>query len=81
MIALFKLAGMPKVTKPLPERMAACAHKTAEPENRPEPAKIKICPKSPLWALGFLGNNRVGNRISFYMRNGDIHVYFFALAV
>jgi len=48
MTALFKLLGMPNVTKPAPVRMAAWLHNTAAPENLAEPAKIKIWPKLPL---------------------------------
>ena len=66
----FMLFGIPKVTNPAPLRIAAIEHKAAAPENRAEPARINICPKSPLCAFGFLCNNRVGNRIIFYVRNG-----------
>ena len=61
------LFGIPNVTNPAPARIAASAHNTAAPENRAHPAKINICPKSPLLALGFLRNNRTGNRISLYV--------------
>ena len=60
---------------------ALLEHKTAAPENAGEPAKIKICPKSPLFESAFRRNNRAGNRIGFYMRNRYLHVYFFAFAV
>jgi len=78
MIAGFRLKGIPRVTKPAPERSAASAHKTPAPENLAEPAKINMCPKSPLWALSFLRNNCAGNRIIFYMRDGHMHIDFFA---
>src|SRR3989338_4617388 len=70
-----KLLGIPKVTRPAPARIAAPAHKMAAPENLSEPAKIKICPNSPLCALGFLRNNSVGNRIIFHMENRYMHIY------
>ena len=66
-IAVFKLLGIPKVTSPAPARKAPSEHKTAAPENRAEPAKIKTWPKSPLCALGLLFDNSVGNRIIFHM--------------
>lgn len=80
-IALFKLSGTPSVTNPAPERIAAPLHKTAAPENRGEPAKIKMCPKSPLWALGLLCNNSVGNRIIFHMGNRNMYIYLLAPAI
>jgi hypothetical protein len=45
---LFMPLGIPKVTSPLPERIAACAVKIAAPEKLGEPAIIKTWPKSPL---------------------------------
>jgi hypothetical protein len=69
--------GMPKVTKPAPLRSAASAHKSAAPENSRLPPITKILPKSPLWALTLLCDNRAGNRIGLHVRNRYMHAHLF----